>query len=269
MQTQQFWATNIKFLRNRKRFSQDEMAAALNISRSKLNAHENGQSVNPTVEDLLNFSAYFKMSVDTLLKVDLPKLSELKVRELESGNDVYVTGSKIRVLATTVDAQNRDQIEFVPQKAKAGYLAGYSDPEFISSLPIFSMPHLPKDKKFRMFPTTGDSMYPIPESSMVIGAFVDDWMSIKAETPCIVITKEEGIVFKMVTNHIKERRKLGLRSLNTVYQPYEINAGEVVEIWRFVNYISDAIPEAEVPLQEIARVVNEMRQDVKKLLTKK
>ena len=258
-----FWASNIKFLRNRKRLSQDELAAKLNISRSKLNAHENGQTRNPPLEDLLNFSAYFKMSIDSLIKIDLSRISELKLRELEAGNDVYATGSKIRVLATTVDKDNREQIEFVPQKAKAGYLAGYHDPEYISKLPVFTMPHLPKDQKFRMFPTTGDSMLPIPENVLVIGNYVEDWMSIKDATPCIVITRDEGIVFKLVTSKIRKNRTFLLQSLNTEYEAYEVDVADVLEVWKFVSYVSDTIPQSEMTLQDISRALKEINSRLK------
>lgn len=260
-----YWASNIRFLRNRKNFSQDELASSLDITRSKLNAHENGQTVNPTVEDLINFSSYFKISIDNLLKTDLGKLSETKLRELEAGNDSFVTGAKLRVLATTVDNKNKEQIEFVPQKAKAGYLSGFSDPEFISQLPVFSMPHLPADRKFRMFATTGDSMYPIPENSLVIANFVEDWANIKDETPAIVITKNEGIVFKLVINQIKKNRTLLLKSLNSAYPPYEVDVAEVLEIWQFVNYITDMLPSAEVPIQEMSRSLHEIKAELKKL----
>lgn len=262
-----YWATNIRFLRNRKRLNQDDLATQLGISRSKLNAHENGQTVNPVVEDLISFSAYFKLSIDSLIKVDLSKLSELKLRELEAGNDVYITGSKIRVLATAVDSANEDRIEFVPQKAKAGYLAGYGDPEYISKLPVFSLPHLPRDRKFRMFPTSGDSMHPIPQNSLVIANYVEDWTTLKPETPCIVITKEEGIVFKLVTSQVKKNRTLLLQSLNNIYVPYEVEVGNVVEVWQFMNYISDTIPQPEIPVAEMGRTLHEIRSDLKKLMS--
>lgn len=269
MANQFYWASNIRFLRNRKKLSQDEMAFILGISRSKLNAHENGQTRNPTVEDLISFSAHYKMSIDSLLKVDLSKLSESKLKDLESGNDVFITGGKLRILATTIDSQNNEHIEYVPLKARAGYLSGFSDPEFISQLPLFSMPHLPKDRKFRMFPTTGDSMFPIPENSLVIGNYLEDWNSIKDETPCIVVTKDDGIVFKLVTNQLKKNKTLLLRSLNTNYEPYEVNVGDVLELWKFVNYISDSIPEAEAPLREMSKSINEIRAELKKLAGKK
>ena len=263
------WASNIKFLRNRKNLNQEELAAELNISRSKLNAHENGQTVNPPVEDLFRFSDYFRINIDALLRTDLQKLKEGQLAELQSASNEYITGKKLKVLATTVDADNNEHIEFVPHKARAGYLAGFSDPEFISRLPVFHLPHLPKDRKFRMFTTTGDSMYPIPENSLVIGNYVEDWTGIKDETPCIVITKDEGIVFKMVTNQIKKNRTLLLRSLNSVYEPYEINVADVLEVWQFVNYISDTIPPSEIPLQEMSRSLYEIKAELKKLTGKK
>jgi transcriptional regulator with XRE-family HTH domain len=263
------WATNIRHLRRRKHLSQDEMAFSLGVSRSKLNAHENGQTINPTVEDLISFSHYFKLSIDNLIKTDLSKFSELKLRELEAGNDTYTTGAQLRILATTINASNKDNIEYVSQKAKAGYLAGYSDPEYINKLPVFTMPHLPQDRKYRMFPTIGDSMYPIPENSLVVGRYIEDWNGIKDETPCLVITKDDGIVFKLVTNKIKTDRTLLLASLNSLYQPYEVQVENVIEIWQFVNYITDTIPLAEIPLQELSKSVHEIKMELKKLADKK
>ena len=105
-----FWADNLKFLRNRKKISQDELAGNLGITRAKLNSHENGLSKNPPLEDLIKIADYFHIAVDTLLKVDLSKLGELKLRELESGNDLYISGGKIRVLSITVDQDNRENI---------------------------------------------------------------------------------------------------------------------------------------------------------------
>lgn len=265
---QSHWASNIKFLRNKNNWSQDDLAQKLKISRSKLNAHENGQTQNPTVDDLINFSTLFRISIDNLIKVDLSKLSSTKLKELEAGNDDFATGSKMRVLATVVDSQNIDQIEFVPLKARAGYLNGFSDPEFIQKLPVFHMPHLPKDRKFRMFPTTGDSMLPIPENAMVIGNFVDNWSDIKDGTACIVVTKDDGIVFKIVDNRIKKSKTLLLTSLNKIYEPYEIHIENILEIWQFAQYITDTVPEPSSSLEMLTATVFEMKSELKKLAAK-
>jgi len=149
---------------------------------SNYNPLENGQTKAPQPEDLINFSNTFKISIDSLLKIDLSKISELKLRELEAGSDVYLQGGKVRVLAITVDKAEKENAEYVPIKAKAGYMAGYNDPEFIAALPKVNLPKLFKGKSYRMFPIIGDSMAPIPEGSDVIASFAEDWTGIKPKT---------------------------------------------------------------------------------------
>lgn len=267
---QNFWPTNLRFLRNRKRQSQEQLATKLGITRAKLNAHENGNTVNPTADDLIAFSTFFRMSIDTLLKVDLSRLSELSIRELEAGNDGYATGTNIRVLATTVDKTNNENIEYVPIKAKAGYVAGHADPEFIATLPRFTMPQLPANRTYRMFPTSGPSMLPIPEGSLIIAEYVQDWISLKNGTMCIIILKSAGqdFVFKQVENRIRDERALRLVSLNDEFAPYAVPVSEVLEIWRFVSYVSDTVPAGNISLGQIAQSLREIKVDVARIAGK-
>ncbi len=259
-----FWAENLKFLRTRKKKSQDELSGAVGITRAKLNAHENGLSKNPPLEDLIRIADYFQIAIDTLLKVNLAKIGELKLRELEAGNDTYISGNKIRVLSISVLPDNKENIEFVPIKAKAGYLAGYNDPEFIAQLPRFTLPHLPQNKTYRMFPTEGDSMLPIPENCLVIAEYVADWRMLK-NTPCIVIMKnEQTFLFKMITL-IPENKAFLLHSLNPEYKDKEVNASDVLEIWKYHSHITNMIPTEEGMMMQILNYVKEIRFDVKSI----
>src|SRR5438045_6916066 len=97
-----YFNSNIKLLRLRRGRTQDIVANELGVSRSTLNSYENGSIKNPTLDALMSFSKYFRMSIDTLVKIDMSKLSQYQLAELEKGHDVYVTGSRLRVLATTV-----------------------------------------------------------------------------------------------------------------------------------------------------------------------
>ena len=249
-----FFHNNIRLLRERKKKSQEELSADLDLSRNKLQALESGKTVNPTALDMIKFSEYFKVSVDSLLKVDLTKLGELKLKELLAGNDVYMTGSKLRVLAITVDKNNKENTEYVPVKAKACYMAGYNAPEYIAGLPKFSLPNLPKSGTFRMFPTTGNSMLPIPENSEVIAQYVQDWKSMKPDTPCIVILKgEQDFVFKLVTIH--EGGTVLLKSLNSAYKPYQLTSDDVLEIWRYYKHQTGTLPSVETDLQELKTLI--------------
>lgn len=258
-----FFPENLKFLRKRKNLSQEAIAKLLNISRSKHSALENGQIQNPQLEDLICIAAYFKISIDSLLKVDLSKLGELKLRELEAGNDVYMSGGKIRVLAITVNEKNRENVEYVPKRAKAGYAAGYNDPEYIASLPRYSLPNMPANGTYRIFPTMGDSMLPIPEGSDIITQYIDDWTAIKPQTLCIVILRNsQDFVFKMVT--VLEDNKFLLESYNQVYQPYTVEAADVLEVWKYYRHQTNVIPDRPSEIKEIKSLIEEVLQEVKK-----
>src|SRR6185503_14118792 len=103
---------------------------------------------------------------------------------------------------------NKENIEVVPLKAKAGYKNGYADPDFIKKLPTFQLPILFDDRTYRMFQIEGDSMLPIPPKSWVIAEFIENWYDIKTGQPCILLTQDEGIVFKIVYNELKRSKKL-------------------------------------------------------------
>jgi transcriptional regulator with XRE-family HTH domain len=256
-----YFSSNIKFLRHRKEITQDILAGGIGVSRSTLNSYENGSIKNPTLEALVSFSKYFKISIDTLIKVDISRLSKHLLTELENGRDVFVTGSKLRVIATTVDNNNKENIEVVPLKARAGYKNGYADPDFVSRLPVFQLPILFNDRKYRMFQISGDSMLPIPDKSWVIGEYVENFYDIKDNFPYVLLTKDDGIVFKIAFNNLRKKKTLLLKSLNPAYEPYEVNINELKEVWRFCNYISNELPEVNSQLlSKIERIEKEMKE---------
>ena len=256
-----YFNSNIKLMRKRRGRTQDEVAFALNMKRSTLSGYENGVA-QPGIQQLVAYSDYFGISVDTLIKVDLSKLRESELRQLENGFDVYVKGSKLRVLTTTVDSANNENIELVPEKAKAGYMRGWADPEFVRNLPVFQLPFLSSERKYRTFQISGDSMLPIPDGAWITGEFVQDWSTLKSGEACIVLTLDEGIVFKIIENRIGKDGKINLISLNPIYKSYELAVVEIREIWRFVHYISNELPSSEVSSADLAFTLNQLKQDV-------
>ena len=237
-----FLGSNLKVLRERKKRTQQELADFMEIKRSILNNYENGIS-NPSIENLLLISNYFKININTLLTVDFRKLSASQLSELERGQDIHVKGSQLRVLATTVNDKNEDNVELVSVKAKAGYASGYGDPEYISKLPSYNFPFLTKDKKHRAFQISGDSMLPIRDRSWIACNYIDDWFTIKNGQGYVIITKDDGIVFKRVYNRIKDNGTLLLVSLNPAFQPYEVKITDVLEVWKFALKFSDQMIE--------------------------
>jgi transcriptional regulator with XRE-family HTH domain len=263
-----FFSSNIKFLRKRRGRTQDDVAAALDMKRSTLSGYENNIA-QPGFEALIAFSKYYNVAIDTLIRVDLGRIPESQLRQLERGYDVFIKGSNLRVLTTTVGHDNEDNIELVSEKAKAGYTSGFADPEYISVLPTFRLPFLSKQKKYRTFQVSGDSMLPIPHGSWVTGVFIQDWSTIRDRDAYIFLTLDEGIVFKVAENRIKTEGKLVLHSLNPQYKPYDIGVNDIREVWQFVHYISPRIPEN--PGSEhhhLVETINKLRDDIQVIQTK-
>ncbi len=256
-----YFSSNIKLLRKRKGRTQDDVAFALNMKRSTLSGYENEVS-QPTIPALVAFSKYYGVAMDTLVKIDLQTLTESQFSQLERGGDVYLKGSNLRVLATTINSNNEENIELVSEKAKAGYATGFADPEFIKDLPVFHLPFLSKQKKYRTFQLNGDSMLPIPDGSYVTGEFVQDWNTIISGHGYIVLTLDEGIVFKIAENLLETEHRLRLFSLNPMYEPFDVHASEIKEIWKFVNYISSEIPDPMIPPEELIRTVAGLKKDL-------
>lgn len=228
--------TNIKFLRKKKALTQESLAQALGISRSKLAGYE--LTITPPLDILVKISEYFGVSLDILIKEDLSSYSEYKLRELLE-TDQFLRGRKLRILSTTVDAEGRELIEVVSQRAKASYLAGFADPEFISELPRFSLPFLPTDKKHRVFQVDGDSMLPIPDGSWIICEYIDDWLNIKDGERYVIVTEQDGVTFKIAYNRIQSEQKLLLCSSNPIYPPFEVEIEQVREVWRYRLLMSE------------------------------
>jgi transcriptional regulator with XRE-family HTH domain len=221
---------NLKFLRKKKNLTQESMAEALGISRSKLAGYE--LNINPPIETLVKISDYLGVSLDILVKEDLSSYTEYKLREMLE-TDQFLRGRKLRILATTVDEQGRELIEVVSQRAKASYLAGFSDPEYIAELPRFALPFLPMDKKHRVFQVDGDSMLPIQDGAWIVCEYMEDWTAIKDGERYVIVTEQDGVTFKIAYNRISTERKLLLCSANPIYAPFEVEAEQIREVWKY------------------------------------
>jgi transcriptional regulator with XRE-family HTH domain len=209
--------------------SQDEMAKRLGLSKSTYGSYESGRT-EPKLADLLKMADFFKVTTDQLLGGDV------------TIHTPVISKRELRVLATTVNSENEDNIEFVPIKAIAGYIEGYGDLDFIETLPVFQVPFLQKDKKYRVFPIQGESMLPLKEGSFVFAEYIEDWKNVKNGTVCIIVTKDEGIVLKKVFNYLNEKNLLVLKSTNERYAPYAVISEEINELWKFAGYFQHEFP---------------------------
>lgn len=221
------FASNLAHLRKLKKFSQEQMADELGIKKSRLGAYEESRS-EPPIELLIRISNYFTLPIDILVKKDLSKSDNLPTIEV---------GNQRILFPISIDKNNRGMVEIVDLKASAGYLNGYGDPEFISALPKMQLPFT-KNGSYRAFPIKGDSMPPLKTGNMIVGKFIEDAQQLKEGKTYVLLTKNEGVVYKRIYRDKKHKNTLLLHSDNPIYEPYAIHLKEILEIWSFVCSIS-------------------------------
>jgi transcriptional regulator with XRE-family HTH domain len=251
---------NIRFIRKQLSFTQDQFAQKLGIKRSLVGAYEEGRA-EPRLELLQAMAALIGSSVDKIIGEDLSTLplAPASSKEYPRGREVVVV---------TVDSESKDNIELVPHKAAAGYLNGYADPEFVKELPHFKLPML-KQGTYRAFEISGDSMLPILPGTIVIGEYIDDLKELKNGKTYILVTRQEGIVYKRIFNYLDQNGKLFLVSDNRQYAPYQIEGDEVVEAWAAKAYISVQFPDVadknDVSVEQLAGVVLDLQKEILQL----
>ncbi len=255
-------AENIKFFRKHLGMTQEQLAQKLQIKRSLLGAYEEGRA-DPRLSNLQKMARLFEVSVDNLIGRDCSRMrpSELRQSPYERGNTV---------LAVSVDETNREFIELVPQKAAAGYLNGFADPEYIRELPRFRLPMLADDGTYRAFEISGDSMLPIEPGTIIIGTYLDHLKNIKNGKTYVLVTKKEGVVYKRVFDYLEDSGKLFLVSDNTAYAPFQVEAQDVMEAWEAKAFISVSFPDGnkgsgKSNVDELAAMVMELKSQMQEL----
>ncbi len=248
-----FIATNIKSLRKKAGYTQEQFAEQVGIKRSLIGAYEEGRA-EPRLQTLTAIANVLGVSTDALIKDDL------------SAGHIKSSQRSLKVLSITVDESDEENIELVPQKAAAGYLNGYSDPEYLAELPRFKLPTLPRGGTYRAFEIQGDSMKPLHSGTIVIGKYVDTLGDIKNGKTYILLTHNEGVVYKRVFNYLDEKGVLYLVSDNKNYSAYEVQGEDIEEVWEAKAYISIEFPDpeaaSEFSLEQLTGLVREIKSDV-------
>lgn len=154
----------------------------------------------------------------------------------------------------------------VTVKASAGYLNGYADPEYVEKLPLMKLPFNPQGK-LRTFPIKGDSMPPLSTGDYVVGKFVESAKDISSGKSYILLTKNDGIVYKRV---VKNKNHLELQSDNKLYDTYKVPLSEILELWEFVCSLKTSdISGQEISNMEIMTMLQGMKNDMSKMINSK
>ncbi|MEJ7645001.1 MAG: LexA family transcriptional regulator [Chryseolinea sp.] len=252
---------NLKFLRAQQGLTQKQLAEKLGLKQAAIGAYEE-ERATPPLASLLDLTKIFNVNLDDFVRQDLSRVADRRT----------YAGKTRDILAITVDSQNKENVELVTQKASAGYLSGYQDVEFVKDLPKISIPVLPKNKTYRAFEIQGDSMLPIQPGSIIFGEYLEDMSTIKNGRLYIVVTRNDGIVFKRIFNFSDDNGKLLLISDNRQYQPYPVDAEDVLEIWAAKAFFSNHFPDPQnittVGSDHMAHSILRLQEEIQRLKKK-
>lgn len=242
---------NLRYLRKLRGWTQEEFAAKLKIKRSLLGAYEE-ERAEPKLEVLEAICHIFKLSLDELLLKDISNAKGATY--MEKRRQLKLAGSVA-------------EIQFVPVKAAAGYLAGYADEDFVDELNTFTLPMLASGS-YRAFEIIGDSMLPTPSGSVIVGEKVETIEDVKSSNTYIVISRTEGIVYKRLMKNNRAKNKITLVSDNPVYEPYHINTDDILELWQAQMILQKANVQQRWDVNQLASLVSNLQDQVSSLKKK-
>ncbi len=259
-----FLSKNLRYLRRKNnRQTQEELAQALALTRSVISSYEDGRA-EPSVTTLINMSAYFKVSIESLTNLDLTNVDEKKASHQKEVKK-YASASALKVNSVYFDAKIQENALLVPEKAAAGYVNASDSTHFLQDhdFPKYSLPFLSKTKEYRAFEIRGESMLPLPDKSIVIGEKIER-EDIKDGQVCVVVTKD-GIVLKKLYDQSNVNGTVLLKSTNVGYKPYEVDASNIMELWKFHSYVSHNIPQEQDDANELRKAFTRMENDIQEL----
>ena len=262
---------NIKYLRKKSGKTQDALSSELNIGRTTLANYESGVS-EPNVDTLCAFAKFFGVSIDDLLSKNMETDQMI---QFAGANNLFIDPAANRPgkftgvpQVITVDKQGNDNIVYVPVKARAGYLLGYGDAEFMEQLPTFRLPGL-SNATYRMFEVDGPSMAPnVLHGDRLIGEWVENLNDIR-DNRVYIIVHSGGVAVKRVINRLKERGKIYLKSDTIAHRhefpTIEIDPADINEVWYGRLKISSDFTEPAEVYHRLADLEMDMMAMKKKL----
>jgi DNA-binding XRE family transcriptional regulator len=272
-----FLSSNLKFLRKKYNKSQSDIGYQLNKAHTSIGNWEKGIS-EPSLAEVEEIARIFEITPADLLYTDFTqgKVSEIadvpensnigkvvgkvvgKVRgSFSNKNDpskgliaapknVSPAGFKPALTAPqviTIDTSGNENIVYVQVKARAGYLAGYADPEYIETLPAFKLPGY-NHGTYRLFEVDGVSMYNTLQDK---DRCIARWAQLsegKDDRVYVIVTRTEGLLIKRCIFRLNEG-KIVCKSDNNhngEYPPIVIDVSDVLELWYVVERWTRQLP---------------------------
>jgi transcriptional regulator with XRE-family HTH domain len=268
-----YFAQNLKHLRRRSSITQEQLGNEINLGRTTIANYESGVSGPTDPEVLIRLSKIFRVTIDELLTQDLSmafspgnsineeaslkdSFNEPVTRLINNKKTLYETSDKLNLYMGTpqvivVDNNGDEKMIFVSISEEKNYLTKREDPDYIASLPYYSLPRF-SDNTYRIFEVQDNAMEPkFSYGDKVVASWVLNMEDIRDGNVYLLVTKS-GILLRRVINKLRERKSLQLISDTLQYKDQypllELSPDEIYEVWLAEYVISSNLNQ---PIQNV------------------
>ena len=216
----------------------------LYLKQKNINASEFGRTIGVS-------NAYISSIVQSIPPDKLQRIT-LNYPDLNTGWLLTGDGEMLKNSALKSDAREKEINEFVhvpmvPVRAKAGYLIGYGDQEYVDTLPTIPViTDRTFHGKYRCFEVEGDSMDDGSRDALCDRDVVlcreirrDLWQyKLHINDWDFVIVHKEGILIKRFVEHNVDRGTITCHSLNPMFGPdFTVNLLDVYELYNVLKIV--------------------------------
>jgi len=260
--------------------TQAEVANSLNLKRNTFSNYETTHS-EPDLDTLGKIASFFDISIDQLINVDLTKGNLIEYREEKEDKEGKEKNSRTSISGNltaakrpyllpaddelpqpaavndklmsynrfqapkiiTIDSRGEENIIFVPVRARAGYLLGYGDAQFMQSLPAYRLPGY-TNGTYRIFEVEGHSMFPtLQDGDRVISRWADI-ADVRDDRVYVLVTRTEGVLIKRLINRYNEGKMIVKSDNNQTgeFPTLVLDINEIAEIWYVVERWTRQLP---------------------------
>jgi len=141
------------------------------------------------------------------------------------------------------------------------YLINCQKVDYLRGLPTISLPYITSDRS-RAFEAGSD--FPM-QNSIIVGSGISDWTDVVDGKFYILVTAQQGVIYRRVYNQVKIKGALLLSSDSPTIPSFEISIKDVVEIWEANSFISQQLPEPHISLERVKSIVDDLTTELDRL----
>lgn len=176
-------------------------------------------------------------------------------------NHLHTFSNSAKTEVEPTQKNNSKLIPYIKNGVVKEYLANCQKSDYLRSLPTLSLPFITTDKN-RAFEMGND--FPM-QNSIVVGTGISDWSDIHDGKFYVLVTTQQGVIYRRVYNQVKIKGALLLSSDNSNIPSFEISIKDVVEIWEVNSFISQQLPEPHISLERVKSLVDDLTIELDRL----